>query len=313
MRIQWQKFLAMGVLSALGALTACQVEVIEGPPGTGGTGGSAGTAGAAGAKGDAAQPETGSPDAPRGDAPSSDGPGADALPDVTGGGDGAVDAPSSDRATMPDAVADALDASMPDGTTTGDAMPPDGTMTDGSMADAAPDATGGCFAEDPNDAGTSPRCSMLPYFGTTCRNDAGLDGPPAGASLCETLEPHLKTSALVELFDCLKVLPGGDGGMDACSAQHDQGSADCSRSIFGRSMCAVPDGVVDGGVYGCAEIAASCGPDSGDGGIPVSLCRAWLGPFNATTRQEIIDCYLGPDPIPATSCRDKFENYCVFQ
>ena len=153
---------------------------------------------------------------------------------------------------------------------------------------------------------------MLPYYGVSCRDDAGDDWPPAGATLCDTLETDLKRTALLELFDCLKALPGGDGGMDACGTAHDQGSADCSRSIFNRSMCPVPDSVVEGGLYGCAQIAASCGPDSGDGGIPVLLCQSWLGPFNATARQGIIDCYLDPSPTGATSCRDKFENYCVF-
>jgi hypothetical protein len=100
--------------------------------------------------------------------------------------------------------------------------------------------------------------------------------------------------------------------MEACSSAHEQGSADCSRNLFNRSMCPVPDSVAEGGLYGCSQIAASCGPDSGDGGIPVALCQAWLGPFNATARQGIIDCYRDPNNMGATSCRDKFENYCVF-
>jgi len=301
MRIQWQKFLAVGALSALGALVGCQVEVIEGPPGAGGSGGTGGTAGTGGAKADAAQPETGTSDAP-----SADGPGSDVASD-TGGGDSAADTSSPDVPTTADALPDRGDTSPPDGAT-GDTV-----STDGATADAAPDASGGCFAEDPNDGGTNFTCANLPYYGTTCRDDGGIDGPSAGESLCTTLDTDLKATALLELFDCLKILPGGDGGMDACSPAHEQGSADCSRSIFNRSMCPVPDSVVEGGLYGCAQIAASCGPDSGAGGIPVALCQAWLGPFKATTRQGIIDCYVDPAPTGATSCRDKFENYCVFQ
>ena len=307
MQIGWQKFLAVGALSALGALGACQIEVVDGPPGSGGSGGSGGTGGTggtAGAKADAA-PEAGAPDAPIADAPSTDGTGVDARSD-TASADRTADAISSDTSTTPDADGSTPDPSMPDGAR-------DTVGSDGAIADAPPDSAGGCFAEDPNDGGTSTTCAMLPYYGTVCRYDSGIDGPPAGASLCDTLVTDLKATALLELFDCLKVLPGADGGMDACSAAHDQASADCSRSIFSRSMCPVPDSVVEGGLYGCSQIAASCGPDSGDGGIPVALCQAWLGPFNATARQAMIDCYLDPATGGATSCRDKFENYCVFQ
>jgi hypothetical protein len=303
MRIQWQKFLAVGAISTLAALAACQVEVIEGPPGAGGTGGSGGTGGTGGAKADAA-PETGTPDAPSGDAPTADGTGIDATTDA--GGDGAIDAPTADVAIPPDAAQDRGDAS------TSDVTPGDTVSTDGPIADAAPDTAGGCFAEDPNDGGTNLTCAMLPYYGALCRDDGGLDWPSAGETLCTTLRPDLKATALLELLDCLEDLPGGDGGMDACGTAHNQGADDCSRSIFNRSMCPVPDGVVEGGLYGCSQIAASCGPDSGAGGIPVALCQAWLGPFNAAARQGIIDCYLGPTPPGTTSCRDKFENHCVF-
>ena len=308
MRIHWQKFLAVGAISALGALGACQVEVVEGPAsgGTGGTGGTGGAGGATGgAKGDAAPDAGTSGDAPSGDVTSTDGTSTDAtVADV-----------ASDIVTA-DATADGARA---DGSTT-DASPDvgDPSMMDVSRGDmgttdaAIPDAAGACFAEDQGDGGATTRCADLPYYGVLCRDDGGLDWPPAGASLCDTLKPDLKATAMLELFACLKKLPGDDGGVTACSKTHDDGAADCSRAIFNRSMCPVPDGVVEGGMYGCSQIAASCGPDSGDGGIPVTLCQAWLGPFNAAARQGFIDCYLGPVPGSPTSCRDKFENYCVF-
>jgi hypothetical protein len=243
--------------------------------------------------------DTGAPDAPPADAPSADATGSDVAPDT-------VTVDSAVDAALPDvAPPDAGDAARPDTSA-------DGTLADGTLLDVVTDAGGGCFAEDPNDGGTSVTCADLPYYGALCRDDAGLDWPPAGASLCDTLRTDLKATALLELFDCLKILPGGDGGMDACGSAHNQGSADCSRSIFNRSMCPVPDSVVEGGLYGCSQVAASCGPDSSDGGIPVALCQSWLGPFNAAARQGIIDCYLDPTPTGATSCRDKFENHCVF-
>ena len=307
MRMRWQTFLVASVLTGMGVLPACSVEVIQGPPvGVGGTGGSAGAGGTGGAKGDAASPDGTASDAPAGDAPSADAQGSDATGDTVAT-DGAVDGPASDVSTTPDASPDAADATTSDGSTT------DAATTDGAIADAPADAAGACFAEDAADAGPATSCTTLPYYGARCRDDAGLDWPPAGFTLCNTLETDLKRSALEQLFVCLKALPGADGGMDACSGAHDQGAADCSRGIFNRSMCPVPDGVVEGGLYGCAQIASSCGPDSGDGGIPLELCQAWLGPFHAAARQEMIDCYLDPDDVGATSCRDKFENHCVFQ
>jgi hypothetical protein len=295
----------------LGILPACTVEVVEGPAaGAGGTGGTAGAAGAGGAKGDAASPEAAAPDAPADGAPSTDAAGGDVTADgatTDTAVDGpAADGPAADISTTPDASPDVADAS------TGESNPPDAFTPDGAIADAPLDAGGGCFAEESADAGATGNCAMLPYYGNLCSDDAGTAWPPTGASLCDTLEPDLKVSAFNELFNCLKVLPGADGGMDACGMEHDQGAEDCSRGIFNRSMCPVADGVAEGGLYGCTQIAASCGPDSGDGGIPVELCRAWLGPFNATARQGIIECYLDPTDVGATSCRDKFENYCVF-
>ena len=308
MRIRWQKVLGASALFGLGMLAACTVEVVEAPPagvgGTGGAGGSAGKAGAGGVTGDAASPDGAAPDAPAGDGPSADAPGTDASGDATTS-DTAVDGPAADVSTPPDASPDVVETGTTDGT------PADVATTDGRIADATSDGQTGCFAEDQADSGSMNNCAMLPYYGTVCRDDAGLDWPPAGAALCDTLVTDLKATAFLELFACLDALPGADGGMAACSSAHDQGSADCSRNLFNRSMCPVPDSVAEGGLYGCAQIAASCGPDSGDGGIPVALCQAWLGPFNATARQGIIDCYLGPNP-GATSCRDKFENYCVF-
>jgi hypothetical protein len=305
MRIRWQRLLLASVGLGLGVLAACSVEVLQGPPaGVGGAGGSAGSAGAGGLPADAS-PEGAATDAPPADAPTADGSGSDAAGDVVNT-DIAIDGPATDASTTLDAPSDAADASVADGSTA------DAGTTDGALADAPADATGACFAEDIADGGSTTSCAMLPYFGTLCRDDAGIDGPPAGAALCETLDTDLKVSAFQELFACLRALPGADGGLDACSSAHEQGSADCSRNIFGRTMCPVPDGAAEGGLYGCAQIAASCGPDSGDGGISVELCRGWLGPFNGDVRQGIIDCYLDPVDVGATSCRDKFENYCVF-
>jgi len=294
----------------LGSFPACTVEVVEGPPsggvgGTAGTGGTGGTGGTAGAPTDAAPRDTGS-DAPATDAPSADVESDGTTTDAGTMTDAAPDGPSADGSTPPDASIDAADGS------TADRATPDTSVPDTVITDAPGDAGAGCFAEDPPDAATANDCTSLPYYGVLCRDDAGGDFPPAGATLCTSLDSDLKGTAFLELIACLKALPGADGGMDACSAAHEQGADNCSRAIFNRSMCPVPDGVVEGGLYGCAQIAASCGPDSGDGGIPVTLCQGWLGPFNAAARQGFIDCYLDPTPTGATSCRDKFENYCVF-
>ena len=312
MRIGWKRFLLAGALFGLGSFPACTVEVVEGPPsgGVGGTSGAGGTGGTAGSTSDAAARDTGSDapttDAPAPDTPSGDAPGGDALPDGTPTADAGSDGTVSDGSTATDASIDAADVSMADRSAQDNAAP------DIAVTDVPGDAGNGCFAEDPPDAGTANDCATLPYYGVLCRDDAGADFPPVGATICTSLDTDLKGTAFLELIACLKALPGADGGMDACSAAHEQGADDCSRAIFNRSMCPVPDGVVEGGLYGCSQIAASCGPDSGDGGIPVSVCQAWLGPFNAAARQGFIDCYLDPTPVGATSCRDKFENHCVF-
>lgn len=295
------------------AVSACTVEVTSNPTGSGGSGGTGGTggsAGTAGAKGDAAVSDGGVADG------AIDAPGADTAVDVAN-----PDAPSADAAT--DTAADGArgDATSPDATSDMEGGTSDGTadtsidgaMTDVVVADGPADTTNGCFAEDGADAGVSNTCAMLPYYATLCRDDGGLDWPPPGAALCDSLKSDLKVAAFQQLFSCLQSVPGGDGGVEACGPTHESAVDDCSRAIFNRSMCPVPDGTsADGGVYGCSEIAASCGPDSGAGGIPADLCRAWLGPFNAATRQGIIECYLDPTPVGATSCRDKFENHCVF-
>ncbi|MET0591567.1 MAG: hypothetical protein ABW133_02635 [Polyangiaceae bacterium] len=304
-----QKVLAVYAVVML-AVSACTVEVTSDPTGTGGaggTGGAAGSAGSSGAQGDAAVVD-GATDA------ATDAPGAETTADVAN-----PDTPGSD------ATADtATDGSRGDTTTadtTSDGGASDATadasieggMTDGGVADSPADTANGCFAEDGADSGVANTCAMLPYYATLCRDDGGLDWPPAGAALCDSLKTDLKVAAFQQLFSCLQSVPGADGGVDACSAIHESAVDDCSRAIFNRSTCTVPDGTgADGGVYGCNEIAASCSPDSGAGGIPAELCRAWLGPFNAATRQGIIDCYLDPTPVGATSCRDKFENHCVF-
>jgi hypothetical protein len=252
-----------------------------------------------------AAPDRAVADGPAADIPSSDGVGPDATADALDTDRGG-DAPATDVSTTPDVSPDAADASA-DGNTT------DTTTPDGGIPDVPGDAAGQCFAENQSDAGSTNDCTTLPYWGERCRDDAGLDYPSAGETLCTTLNTDLKVSAFQELLACLKELPGGDGGVEACGSAHEQGSADCSRSLFNRSACPVPDSAVDGGLYGCAQIAASCGPDSGDGGIPLGLCQAWLGPFHATERQAMITCYLDPATMGATSCRDKFENYCVFK
>jgi len=299
MRMGWQKWVAASVLSALGVLSACSVEVIEGPP----PGGSGGSGGAGGATADAASDRN--VDGPAGDAPGSDAVGTDATADVLDT-DRSADAPATDVATTPDVPPDAADASLDGGMT-------DTATPDGAIPDVPGDASGQCFAENQSDAGSTNDCTTLPYYGERCDGDAGLDLPSAGETLCTSLNTDLKVSAFQDLLACLKELPGGDGGIEACGSAHEQGSADCSRSLFNRSMCSVPDSAFDGGLYGCAQIADSCGPDSGDGGVSLALCQAWLGPFHATARQDMIDCYLDPAPMGATSCRDKFENYCVFK
>jgi hypothetical protein len=307
--MRWHEVLGVGVLVMVSA-AACTVEVISGPSGSGGTagsGGSAGSAGSGGAKSDAAH--DGAIDAAT-DAPVTDTSADGASSDAGDAGfDGPPNPDSPSRDATPDADVAVSDAS-PDRSVDGGAS--DGTMSD--IARDAADSTDGCFAEDGPDAGPNHTCAMLPYYGTLCRVDGGMDGPPGGASLCDSLETELKASAFNELYACLEKAPwAGDGGFDACTSRHENAVDDCSRSIFNRSMCAVADSTFEGGVYGCTQVAASCGPDSGDGGIPVELCRAWLGPFNASVRQAIVDCYLDPTPVGATSCRDKFENHCVFR
>jgi hypothetical protein len=186
--------------------------------------------------------------------------------------------------------------------------PVDGAIVDGSSEGGAVT----CFAEDPNngEAGTQS-CSSLPYYTQVCADDGGGHAP-LGASICDDLDQDIKIAAAQELFDCLKSIPGADAGADACSAAHDTAAGDCSKKIFNRSTCAVPDGNVDGGAYGCAQIVASCPSDGGAGGITLAQCQAWLNPFNAAARQRIIACYLDPGTPAGTSCGDKFENECVF-
>jgi hypothetical protein len=306
--MRWHKVLGVGVLVMVSG-AACTVEVTSGPAGSGGTagtGGVGGTGGSGGAKGDAAVDGAtdGTSDA-AGPETSVDGA-ADAV-DAAGDGTNRPDVPATDGAADADANATDVD---PDRSVDGGAT--DGTTVD-VPSDSPGDAAGGCFADDGPDAGPGRTCAMLPYYGTLCRDDGGIDGPPGGAALCDSLKTELKVSAFDELYACLEKVPWeGDGGNDACTTRHENAVDDCSRSIFNRSMCPVADSMVEGGLYGCTQVAASCGPDSGDGGVSVELCRAWLGPFNATMRQAIIDCYLDPTPVGATSCRDKFENHCVF-
>jgi hypothetical protein len=188
----------------------------------------------------------------------------------------------------------------------------DASLDTGPITDASVDtAPAACFDEDADggDAATSP-CTALPYYATKCGDAA--DESPLGAAICDDLNGDLKAAAFRELFDCLKALPGADGGADACSAAHDTAAGQCSINIFNRSTCAVPDSSVDGGAYGCAQVAASCPSDGGTGGITIAQCQSWLAPFNALGRQGIIECYLDPMTPAGSSCADKFENQCVF-
>jgi hypothetical protein len=298
MRMHWLTFLALGTLGAIGATSACTVDVVE-TPAAGAAGGSAGTGGA---NGDAATSDATTDDASGTDASGSDVLVADAIAEPMTS-DATTEAGTSDILAPPEASSDAPDVSA-------DALVD--AVTGDSALDSPTDAGGDCFGEDQPDAGRATTCASLPYYTTVCPNDAGDLFPPAGATLCDALANDLKNSAYEALFACLAVLPGADGGADACSAAHEQASAECSRNLFNRTMCPVADGTVEGGLYGCTQIAASCGPDSGDGGVTVEQCRGWLGPFNAVARQDIIDCYLDPSVVGATSCRDKLENYCVF-
>jgi hypothetical protein len=295
-----EKVLAVAALVALGGL-ACTVEVVQtatggaagtgGAPGRGGSAGSTATGGAAGPDGASGADVMAGASGSAGAGGSTGGAGA-AGTGGSGGLAGTGGAPSDgapgDR--VGDTSADTADAALPD------------------SADAS-----ACFVEDTDggDAGNAGTCAMLPYDAAMC-GDAGADGRPAGAALCRALEPDLKAAALDDLYACLKGLPSGDGGVEACSAAHDAGARACSQGIFSRSACPVPSAGVDGGTYGCAQIAASCQPEGGSEGVTVEQCQAWLGPFNRATRQVIIDCYLDPFVVGATSCRDKFENFCVF-
>src|SRR5262249_8242412 len=94
--------------------------------------------------------------------------------------------------------------------------------------------------------------------------------------------------------------------------EHVAAATDCSTRLFGRTMCTVPDAVVDGGAYGCAQIVASCPADESGPGITIDDCQRFLSPFNDLARQGIIACFLDSSGPQGTSCADKFENECVF-
>jgi len=198
------------------------------------------------------------------------------------------------------------------GSGTGGAAGGGGEPTDGGASDVSVDAGGSaCFADDADGGdAASPRCSVLAYNDLFC-DDAGQDRP-LGAFICRDLEGDLKTAAFQELLDCLKKVPGADGGASACSTEHDAAAADCSKNIFNRSTCAAPSVSVDGGAYGCAQVVASCPGDGGAGGITLAQCQSWLAPFNAEARQFIFECNVDPTTPAGSSCADKFENECVF-
>jgi hypothetical protein len=189
---------------------------------------------------------------------------------------------------------------------TGTGGAPDDASGDVSTADG-----GACFPDDANagDAGVSP-CSSLPYATVQC-GDA-MDQPPLGQFICEDLEGDLKIAAFQELYDCLKAIPGADGGADACSTAHDDAASACSKQLFSRTTCDVPPITVDGGAFGCAQIVASCPGDGGTDGISLSDCQRFLSPFNDKAREFIVSCYFDPTMPAGTGCADKFENVCVF-
>jgi len=198
--------------------------------------------------------------------------------------------------------------------------PNDGGVIDASDAsiEAAPSDvsdSGGpaCFPEDVvgADAGTPP-CAQLPYYAVTCADDAGAMDAPLGAITCDYYDQSIKVAAFIELFDCLKAIPGDDAGTTACSPAHDAAAMACASKIFNRTSCTVPDVTIDGGTFGCAQVVASCPSDDAGGGITLDRCQSWVGPFNATARDDIFACYWDPATPAGTSCADKFENYCVF-
>jgi hypothetical protein len=161
-----------------------------------------------------------------------------------------------------------------------------------------------------DDAAGLPPCSSLPYAGAKC-GDGGMDAP-LGQFICDDLEGFLKVAAFRELYDCLKVVPGGDGG-DACSMEHDMAASACSKQLFSRTTCDVPPSTVDGGaMIGCAQIVAACPGEGGAGGIALADCRRFLAPFNDDERQFIVSCFFNPSGPQGMDCADKFENVCVF-
>jgi hypothetical protein len=187
-----------------------------------------------------------------------------------------------------------------------------GSPDDGGLDVSQPDDAGACFADDPDagDAGVAP-CSSLGYANVNCGDDAMAE-PPLGAFICTDLEGDLKLAAMRELVDCLKTIPGADGGDDACSMAHEMAASACSVQLFSRRTCSVPAITVDGGVQGCAEIVASCPSDGGAGGISLGDCQRFLSPFNDAAREFIISCYFDPNMPQGANCADKFENVCVF-
>ncbi len=188
---------------------------------------------------------------------------------------------------------------------------------DGGTGDSSADASVvACFAEGAADAGPVAEsiCDTLPYASSTCTDDAGAEGVPLGLSLCAGLKDVLKPSAFAELMDCLNKAPNvADGGQGDCTA-HDAAAALCSRSIFNRTTCTVPDAASeDGGALGCAQIVASCpANDAGNPGITLAQCQGWLSPMTADVRQAALSCGIDPSLEGAADCADKFENGCVF-
>jgi hypothetical protein len=187
--------------------------------------------------------------------------------------------------------------------------------TGGAPDDGGGDVSSGgaCFPDDANagDGGVSA-CSTLGYAKVDCSGDGGME-PPLGAFICTDLEGDLKIAAFRELYDCLKAIPGADGGADdACSMAHETAATACSVKLFSRTACTVPTSALDGGMKGCAEVVASCPGDAGAGGISLADCQRFLSPFNDAARQFIFDCYFDPSTPAGAGCADKFENECVF-
>ncbi len=167
-----------------------------------------------------------------------------------------------------------------------------------------------CFADD-NDAGDAAAedgCAALPYSNVLC-TDGGAPKQPEGMVVCLAYAgAGLKASAFRQLRACLNALPAAS----PCSQAHFDAADACSANLYTHDTCAVPPETIDGGTYGCAEIAVSCpGTDGGTDIISIERCNSWLDPWNAEVRRTAVECYLDPSS-PGENCRDKFDKCIPF-